>query len=478
MCRFIKIAQKTVSGNQLNRNYRKSIRKLQKKALIAERVKRVYRQTKDKAVHSVYAEENSSTEYSAELLERGEEKVVHVGSEMGTKVMEANLAKSTWKKRKQIELVTQKTLTVMKSASEKVELIFESSLKAVLKASRELMAALGIGGSVLLGLLIILIMLGSAILFFGDGASTEYTVVSEEVQQYDQLIRLYTKEYDMMDYVDLVKAVMMQESGGKGLDPMQASEGSFNTKYPKEQNGITDPEYSIACGVQELKAALEAAGAESPVDMEKIKLALQGYNMGSGYISWAIEKDGGYTLANAIEFSKIMIEKLGWERYGDTEYVPHVLRYYPFNGIASGSGSSDLVEVALSQVGNVGGKTYWSWYGFNSRVEWCACFVSWCANECGYIEDGTMLKFSYCQTGADWFKSKGRWQSRDYTPVAGDIIFFDWEGDGHTDHVGIVERCDGNLVYIVEGNSGDSVKLKKYAIENCVIYGYGILVYQ
>ena len=440
-------------------------------------MKHVYKQTKDEAVHSVYAEENSSIEYSAELLERGEEKVVHAGSEMGAKVMEANLAKSTWKKRKQIELVTQKTLTVMKSASEKVELMFVSSLKAVLKASRELMTALGIGGSVLVGLLIILIMLGSAILFFGDGASTEYTDVSEEVQQYDQLIRLYANVYDMMDYVDLVKAVMMQESGGKGLDPMQASEGSFNTRYPKVPNGITDREYSIACGVQELKVALEAAGVESPIDMEKIKLALQGYNMGSGYISWAIEKDGGYTLANTIEFSEIMAEKLGWERYGDKEYVPHVLRYYPFSGIASGSGSSELVEVALSQVGNVGGRPYWSWYGFNSRVEWCACFVSWCANECGYIEDGTMLKFSYCQTGADWFKSKHQWQSRDYIPVAGNIIFFDWEGDGHTDHVGIVEKCDGNRVYTIEGNSGDVVRKKSYVLENSSIYGYGILAY-
>ena len=55
-------------------------------------------------------------------------------------------------------------------------------------------------------------------------------------------------------------------------------------------------------------------------------------------------------------------------------------------GISAGDG--EIVTVALSQVGNVGGQPYWSWYGFNSRVEWCACFVSWCANECGYIENG------------------------------------------------------------------------------------------
>lgn len=50
-----------------------------------------------------------------------------------------------------------------------------------------------------------------------------------------------------------------------------------------------------------------------------------------------------------------------------------------------------IVAVAASQIGNVGGMPYWSWYGFGSRVEWCACFVSWCANECGYIDIGVIL---------------------------------------------------------------------------------------
>ena len=53
-----------------------------------------------------------------------------------------------------------------------------------------------------------------------------------------------------------------------------------------------------------------------------------------------------------------------------------------------------IVTVALSQIGNMGGEPYWSWYGFNSRVEWCACFVSWCANECGYIDAGVIRIFS------------------------------------------------------------------------------------
>ena len=136
-----------------------------------------------------------------------------------------------------------------------------------------------------------------------------------------------------------------------------------------------------------------------------------------------------------------------------------------------------IVSVALTQVGNVGGEPYWSWYGFNSRVEWCACFVSWCANECGYIDAGVIPKFAGCIQGSNWFKERGLWQDGSFTPSAGHIIFFDWEGDGETDHVGIVERVENGTVYTVEGNSGDACKQNSYSIGSSVIYGYGTPAY-
>lgn len=144
-------------------------------------------------------------------------------------------------------------------------------------------------------------------------------------------------------------------------------------------------------------------------------------------------------------------------------------------GISVGDG--EIVSVALSQVGNVGGQPYWSWYGFNGRVEWCACFVSWCANECGYIENGVIPKFAGCVLGSQWFKDRGQWQDGSFEPSAGQIIFFDWEGDGETDHVGIVEKCESGIVYTVEGNSGDACRQKQYAVGSSVIYGYGIPAY-
>ena len=148
-------------------------------------------------------------------------------------------------------------------------------------------------------------------------------------------------------------------------------------------------------------------------------------------------------------------------------------------GITGGDG--EIVTVALSQVGNIGGDPYWSWYGFGSRVEWCACFVSWCANECGYIEAGVIPKFAACTSqGVPWFQERGLWQDNSYEPRPGDIIFFDWDDggqDGQSDHVGIVEKVENGRVYTIEGNSGDSVRQNSYPIGYYEIYGYGVPAY-
>lgn len=139
-----------------------------------------------------------------------------------------------------------------------------------------------------------------------------------------------------------------------------------------------------------------------------------------------------------------------------------------------GSGDATIVEVARGELGNVGGKKYWKWYGFKSRVDWCAIFVSWCADQCGYLEMGIMPRFAVVGDGANWFKARHRWAGRGYKPKPGDIIFFDYERDGLLDHVGIVERCDGKTVTTIEGNSGDACKRNSYSVGNSQIAGYGL----
>ena len=353
-----------------------------------------------------------------------------------------------------------------------------AAVKAIIAGTKALISALIAGGWIAVVIILIVVLLGCAVSLFGGGSgSNAYTPVSAEVEAYEPLIQKYAKQYGIPEYVELIKAVMMQESGGRGLDPMQAAEGSFNTRYPHEPNGIQDPEYSIECGVQELKAALISAEVENPIDMEHIKLALQGYNFGNGYISWAKTNYGGYSYANAVEFSTMQAARLGWDSYGDTQYPAHVLRYYPYGRAFTSGGNQAIVEVALTQLGNEGGQPYWSWYGFDGRVEWCACFVSWCADQCCYIESGIIPKFAGCVDGANWFKGNGQWKDRSYEPSAGDIIFFDWEGDGETDHVGIVEKCESGVVYTVEGNSGDACRQNQYTVGSSSIYGYGVPAY-
>ena len=229
------------------------------------------------------------------------------------------------------------------------------------------------------------------------GINSEIEPLSAEVLAYEETITKYAEQFKIEDYVPILEAIMMQESGGKGNDPMQSSESGFNTKYPRKPNGITDADYSIEVGVQTFLDCLTRAKVDNPSDTEKLYLALQGYNYGSGYIEWAVSNFGGYSKANAKVFLDMKKCELDWITYGDPDYVPHILRYYHFSSV-------DIVIVAKFQVGNIDGKPYWSWYGFDHRVEWCACFVSWCANESG-ISDITIPKFSRVEDGIQWFKN-------------------------------------------------------------------------
>ena len=146
------------------------------------------------------------------------------------------------------------------------------------------------------------------------------------------------------------------------------------------------------------------------------------------------------------------------------------------------SGDDAIVTVALSQIGNVGGEPYWSWYGFGSRVEWCACFVSWCANECGYIDTGVCPKFAGCGNGVQWFQERGQWLYGSTEPAPGMVIFFDWDNkggsgpqDGEADHVGIVQKVGDGIIYTVEGNSGNLCRVNRYPVGHYEILGYGVL---
>lgn len=149
--------------------------------------------------------------------------------------------------------------------------------------------------------------------------------------------------------------------------------------------------------------------------------------------------------------------------------------------------NSEIILVAKAQIGNEGGDKFWKWYGFTEHVHWCACYVSWCANECGYIDKGIIPKFSGCVNGIEWFKEKNLWQDRgeSYYPIIGDIIFFDWydengNQDGVSDHVGIVTRTDitNRTIYTIEGNTSNKCAERMYSFDDVQVLGYGTPKYE
>ena len=270
--------------------------------------------------------------------------------------------------------------------------------------------------------------------FFGNAASGVAMAInlSDEVLSYRPAVERIAAKYGMSEYVELILAVMMQESGGRGLDVMQAAEGSFNTKSPHKPNGITDPEYSIECGIQELKYALEKAGCTGPTDLDRIKLALQGYNYGSGYIDWAMERDGGYTKENAIAYSDMMCARPSWpyDRYGDKEYVEHVLRYYQItnSGGSYPANGMQIPHYLQTDYGNIpygGGSIASSGCGPTSFAMIASYLtdttitpadaVAWCGNS--YYMPGVGTYWSYFQAAANHFGCGSVTQTSDANQV-------------------------------------------------------------
>lgn len=192
-----------------------------------------------------------------------------------------------------------------------------------------------------------------------------------------------------------------------------------------------------------------------------------------------------------IDVTEDLFEADSWELFDtDEEYAYNIkaaaVSGFPGIQFITGDRPSGqaIIDHAMTQLGNVGGQPYWSYYGFNSRVAWCGCFVNWCMRTeptnagASYPTAAQTGNNAYCPTLVTWFKRSRRWADRGFTNlVAGDVIFFDWEQDGTSDHVGLVVGRDENYIYTIEGNSSDMVRTKQYGINSPSIQGYGLMQY-
>ena len=329
-------------------------------------------------------------------------------------------------------------------------------------------------GSSWFGFLLILILL---IVSVGGGAGSQVGEnggtgaaknISAECEQYRYLVEFYASKYGIPEFVEVLMAVMMQESGGLYVDVMQSSECGYNTKYPRGKNTITDAEYSIECGVQALKDAMATAGCKHPSQIDKLKLALQGYNYGSGYVSWAIDNYGGYSEENAIEFSVMMAEKMGWERYGDPSYIDHVFQYYnpsAGGGYIPASAKGITNKEALQQLNKLNktwpkgmdrrreavilkgasliGKVVYSQTGRASGLdttteEDCSSFVAWAFQKTGFTD------VPYWSTTGTYVTASNFKAITESKLIPGDIGLINKQATGNENHVGLYVGKDQN----------------------------------
>ncbi len=352
----------------------------------------------------------------------------------------------------------------------------QTALRAIRVSAKSLATALGAGGITVVTIVVLLCMIGALLgspfgIFFSGDADSELTVQSVMAQFNTEFSDKITEIENSVPHDD------MQQTGTRAAQKEVLAVYAVKTS--------TDPEDAldvVTMDEQRAEILRRIFWAMNSIDYRTERYT-------EDETVTVTDEDGNETEeTQTVERTRLVIIISGKtademaEEYGFTQEQLGLLdellsdEYEElWYGLPFGGGSDDIVEVAISQIGNVGGQPYWSWYGFSSRVAWCACFVSWCANECGYIDSGVMPKFSYCPTGVDWFKGRGQWQGRSYVPEPGMIIFFDWDYDGESDHVGIVEYCDGATVYTVEGNANDACKRLRYTVGYSGIVGYGIL---
>lgn len=318
-------------------------------------------------------------------------------------------------------------------------------LAAMAAAAREALVFVSPLLGLLLPVLLFLVLLAAIVaLIAGGSQGSGRANVTPEVERYRPLVAQYASLYGIPEYADLILAVMMQESGGLAADVMQSSEGAFNTAYPRTPNGITDPEYSIACGVQELQYNLALAACSGPTDLPHLKLALQGYNFGSAYIRWAIERDGVYTEENAAAYSDMMCARPGWgySIYGDKQYVPHVMRYYSIQSSTGGDAvGQQVAQLAISKVGC----SYSQANRFGPTSYDCSSLVFRLYNEAG-------IGYLYGMTAADeaeYLVSHSMTVAQeDLQP--GDVIFYGGSGNGR--YMGIYHVS----IYVGDGMQVDA----------------------
>ena len=356
-----------------------------------------------------------------------------------------------------------------------------AAVKAIIAATKALIAAIAAGGWIAVLVIVIICLIGLligscfGIFFSGEDSGSGYTM-QNVVQEIND---------DYQQQIDTTKANLshdvLEMSGSRAVWPevlaVYAVKTTTDPDNPQEVATIDDSKKAILTDIfwemNQISSRTETKTETviTETDDGNGNIVETETTVTQTYLYITVSHKTAEEMAAQYGFDEEQKEQLAELLAEENRSLWSAVLY----GIYTEDGA--IVSVALSQVGNVGGEPYWSWYGFSSRVEWCACFVSWCANECGYIETGVIPKYAGCVNGVQWFKDRGQWMDGSAEPAPGMIIFFDWDDengqDGLSDHTGIVEKVENGRVYTIEGNSGDSVRQNSYPVGHYEVLGYG-----
>ena len=356
-----------------------------------------------------------------------------------------------------------------------------AAVKAIIAATKALIAAIAAGGWIAVLVIVIICLIGLligscfGIFFSGEDSGSGYTM-QNVVQEIND---------DYQQQIDTTKANLshdvLEMSGSRAVWPevlaVYAVKTTTDPDNPQEVATIDDSKKAILTDIfwemNQISSRTETRTETviTETDDGNGNIVETETTVTQTYLYITVSHKTAEEMAAQYGFDEEQKEQLAELLAEENRSLWSAVLY----GIYTEDGA--IVSVALSQVGNVGGEPYWSWYGFSSRVEWCACFVSWCANECGYIDTGVIPKYAGCVNGVQWFKDRGQWMDGSAEPAPGMIIFFDWDDengqDGLSDHTGIVEKVENGRVYTIEGNSGDSVRQNSYPVGHYEVLGYG-----
>lgn len=474
--------EKTVPQHVQNRpTYRSPVKSIRQ----TEHTERTIKQTAKSTGKSSIKTARASIK-TADRTAKATEKVAIKATKETAKTAQKTAAASA-KAAKQAAQLSQKAVVATQKAVVAAGKAAATMAKAIAAAIKELIAAIAAGGWVAVVVIIVVALVALIVCScFGIFLSSEDTGTGGQTMQ--AVVQEINQEY--LKKIDDIKAKnshdVLELSGARAVWPEVLSVYSVKTTTdatnPQDVVTMTDAKKQqlkdIFWAMNEVTQKVETVTEKVIVESDdgKGNIVEKEEEKSRTYLRITVTHKTANDMATQYVFNDDQKKQLTELLAQDASLWSAVLY-----GIYSDD--AQIVAVALSQVGNVGGQPYWSWYGFGSRVEWCACFVSWCANQCGYIDNGICPKYAGCGNGVNWFKNHGQWMEGNENPSPGMIVFFDWDNkgdsgpqDGLADHTGIVEKVDDKYVYTIEGNSGDTCKQNKYAIGNKEILGYGMMM--